>query len=156
MPGATGTGNPNANYQGVFYNDLAIDIARIRDGTSNTFLTGESLQPPGHESTYYGPYWGSGTHTSTHGRILPPTYSDAGGSAPNGPSSIFYPAYANYAVYPNMAKPYAWVFSSRHPGGVNMGLADGSVRWIKNSINLYTWWGLATIANGEIISSDSY
>jgi hypothetical protein len=37
-----------------------------------------------------------------------------------------------------------------------MGMADGSVRFIKNSISLTTWWSLATIAGGEIISSDSY
>jgi hypothetical protein len=37
-----------------------------------------------------------------------------------------------------------------------MGMCDGSVRFIKNSINLYSWFGLATIANGEILSSDSY
>ena len=37
-----------------------------------------------------------------------------------------------------------------------MGMADGSVRYIKNSISVYTWWGLATIAGNEIISSDAY
>jgi len=37
-----------------------------------------------------------------------------------------------------------------------MGFADGSVHFIKNSISLYSWWGLATIFNGEILSSDSY
>ena len=54
------------------------------------------------------------------------------------------------------SNPYAQTFSSRHPGGVNMCFADGSVHFIKNSINPATWWGLATIAGGEIISSDSY
>jgi prepilin-type N-terminal cleavage/methylation domain-containing protein/prepilin-type processing-associated H-X9-DG protein len=152
-PGATGAGNPAPQYQGVFFNDISIDMARIRDGTSNTFIAGDSLQSPGKVSSYYGPYWGSGTHTSTHGRMLPPTYSNAGACAPNGPASIFYP---KYSKYPNWQWPYAWVFSSRHPGGVNMGMSDGSVRFIKNSINLYSWWGLATIANSEVISSDTY
>ena len=45
---------------------------------------------------------------------------------------------------------------SYHPGGANVGMADGSVRFIKNSINQSTWWGLGTIAGGEVISSDSY
>jgi prepilin-type processing-associated H-X9-DG protein len=45
---------------------------------------------------------------------------------------------------------------SKHPGGVNVGFADGSVRFIKNSINLYTWRALASAAGGEVISSDSY
>jgi prepilin-type processing-associated H-X9-DG protein len=45
---------------------------------------------------------------------------------------------------------------SYHPGGINTLLADGSVRFIKNSINPPTWWALGTRANGEVISSDSY
>jgi prepilin-type N-terminal cleavage/methylation domain-containing protein/prepilin-type processing-associated H-X9-DG protein len=152
----TGAGMPLTNFQGVFFNDLAIDIARIRDGTSNTLLAGESLQSPGKAVASFGPYWGSGTHTSTHGIIFPPTYSQAPGYAPNARASVLNPQYNNVATFPLYANPYAWVFSGRHPGGVNMGMADGSVRFIKNSISLTTWWSLATIAGGEIISSDSY
>jgi hypothetical protein len=37
-----------------------------------------------------------------------------------------------------------------------MAMCDGSARFIKNSISLTTWFGLASIGNGEIISSDSY
>jgi prepilin-type N-terminal cleavage/methylation domain-containing protein/prepilin-type processing-associated H-X9-DG protein len=46
--------------------------------------------------------------------------------------------------------------SSYHPGGVNAAFADGSVHFIKNSINPVTWYALGTIAGGEVISSDSY
>jgi prepilin-type processing-associated H-X9-DG protein len=46
--------------------------------------------------------------------------------------------------------------SSRHPGGVNVLFCDGSVRFIKSSISLPTWWALGTRAGGEIISSDQY
>ena len=45
---------------------------------------------------------------------------------------------------------------SRHPGGVNVLMADGSVRFIKNTINQNTWFGLGTKAGNETISSDSY
>jgi len=45
---------------------------------------------------------------------------------------------------------------SWHPGGVNVTLADGSVRFVKNSINIQTWMALGTRAGGEVISSDSY
>ena len=45
---------------------------------------------------------------------------------------------------------------SNHPGGVNVMLADGSVRFIKDSINPQTWMALGTKANGEVITSDSY
>ncbi len=46
--------------------------------------------------------------------------------------------------------------TSFHPGGVNTHFADGSVRFIKNSIARNTWWSLGTRAGGEIISSDAY
>jgi prepilin-type N-terminal cleavage/methylation domain-containing protein/prepilin-type processing-associated H-X9-DG protein len=45
---------------------------------------------------------------------------------------------------------------SNHPGGVNVLFGDGSVKFIKDSINPQTWMALGTRANGEVISSDSY
>jgi prepilin-type N-terminal cleavage/methylation domain-containing protein/prepilin-type processing-associated H-X9-DG protein len=46
--------------------------------------------------------------------------------------------------------------SSYHAGGVNVSFLDGSVRFIKNSIDPGTWGALATKAGGEVISADSY
>jgi prepilin-type processing-associated H-X9-DG protein len=46
--------------------------------------------------------------------------------------------------------------SSAHPGGVNTLFADGSVKFIKDSVNQNTWWALGTRANGEVVSADSY
>jgi len=46
--------------------------------------------------------------------------------------------------------------NSNHPGGVNLCLADGSVRFIKDSINLQAWWGIGTRSGGETISADQY
>jgi prepilin-type N-terminal cleavage/methylation domain-containing protein/prepilin-type processing-associated H-X9-DG protein len=46
--------------------------------------------------------------------------------------------------------------SSRHPGGVNLLMADGSVRFLKSSISPQIWWALGSKNGGEVISSDSY
>jgi prepilin-type processing-associated H-X9-DG protein len=46
--------------------------------------------------------------------------------------------------------------SSRHPGGCNVLMGDGSVRFLKNSISQLTLWGLGSRAQGEVISSDAY
>ncbi len=46
--------------------------------------------------------------------------------------------------------------NSLHPGGANVGFADGSVHFIKNSVSLQTWWALGSRGMGEVISSDSY
>jgi len=77
----------------------------------------------------------------------------------------------NTVVTPN-SQTYPWSFctdatgangecefsraESDHPGGANVLMADGSVRFVKNSINQTTWFALGTRAGGEIISSDSY
>ena len=45
---------------------------------------------------------------------------------------------------------------SYHSGGVNVLMADGSVKFIKDSVNRTTWWGLGTKDGGEVISSDAY
>ncbi len=35
-------------------------------------------------------------------------------------------------------------------------MADGSVRFIKNTINLITWQALGSISGGEVIDASSY
>jgi prepilin-type N-terminal cleavage/methylation domain-containing protein len=55
------------------------------------------------------------------------------------------------------APTYAAVTArSYHPGGVSAMLLDGSVRAVKNTVNLQIWRNLGTRAGGEVISSDSY
>jgi prepilin-type N-terminal cleavage/methylation domain-containing protein/prepilin-type processing-associated H-X9-DG protein len=46
--------------------------------------------------------------------------------------------------------------SSFHSGGVNMCFADGSVKFIKDSISTQTFWAIGTRAGGEVVSADSY
>jgi prepilin-type N-terminal cleavage/methylation domain-containing protein/prepilin-type processing-associated H-X9-DG protein len=46
--------------------------------------------------------------------------------------------------------------SSRHAAGVNMLLCDGSVKFIKSTINLSTWWAIGTKAGNETVDGASY
>jgi prepilin-type processing-associated H-X9-DG protein len=43
---------------------------------------------------------------------------------------------------------------SPHPGGSNVGIADGSVRFISPQISAQTWWAACTPSGGEILGSD--
>ena len=52
---------------------------------------------------------------------------------------------------------YAAIISrSCHPGGVNALFGDGSVHFIKSTINGDAWRALGSVGGGEVISSDSY
>jgi prepilin-type N-terminal cleavage/methylation domain-containing protein/prepilin-type processing-associated H-X9-DG protein len=45
---------------------------------------------------------------------------------------------------------------SFHPGGVNVLFGDGTVRFLKESVNVVTLRGLVTLKGGEVISADQY
>jgi prepilin-type processing-associated H-X9-DG protein len=135
--------------------DRSATIASIKDGGSNTVLVLESRTEK--TATAYGAYWGQGLWTSTHAIVYDSnplngtSYSSNWTSTmPNGPATP-----AQVAVNPGKLG-YAWSIGSQHSGGMNAAFADGSVRFIKTSINPTTWFGLQTSHNGEVISSDSY
>jgi prepilin-type processing-associated H-X9-DG protein len=43
-----------------------------------------------------------------------------------------------------------------HPGGANVGMSDGSVKFLKQTINQRTYNALGSRAGGEVISADAY
>ncbi len=46
--------------------------------------------------------------------------------------------------------------TSYHSGGANVLMADGSVRFIKNSVSFQTLWALGSKAQGEVVDANSY
>jgi prepilin-type processing-associated H-X9-DG protein len=44
--------------------------------------------------------------------------------------------------------------SSPHTGGINVGLGDGSVRFLAQGISGKTWWAALTPAGGEVLGPD--
>ena len=46
--------------------------------------------------------------------------------------------------------------SSRHPGGVNCMMGDGSVRFVKDGISLPTWRGIGSRSGGETVSGSDF
>jgi len=56
----------------------------------------------------------------------------------------------------NGSQPDFVAARSYHSGGVNVLFADGSVKFIKDTINLETWRALSTKDAGEVVSSDQY
>jgi prepilin-type processing-associated H-X9-DG protein len=58
---------------------------------------------------------------------------------------------ATYGGYHGTSPP-----NSNHPGGVNVCMSDGSVKFIKDTVNQTTWWGLGTRSGREVIGADAY
>ncbi len=155
----------------------SVRIAEITDGTSNSIAFSEHAHgllsktdySPG--SFYDWGWWTSGNLGDTvFTEYYPPNWQKRG---PNIAGIDQAGAYINGA-------------SSFHPGGVNVGMADGSVKFIKDTVDtwaldpstgvprgvtlesgtsIYTpqpgakigvWQALGTIKGGEVISADSY
>ena len=46
--------------------------------------------------------------------------------------------------------------SSLHPGGVNVLFGDGSVKFVKSTVNYQTWYAISTPDRGEVVSADAF
>jgi len=121
------------------------------DGTSNTILLTEkyaqcfnSNYPTG------GNYW---AYYFTGANLQPyhPGFVISWNGYSIGPASKFQvqPRPYNGGCDPTMA-------SSPHPGGIQIALADGSVRYLSSSVTAFTWWYLCTPNGDEILPPDAY
>jgi prepilin-type N-terminal cleavage/methylation domain-containing protein len=89
--------------------------------------------------------WNSYNHFGTPNQEACTNPGEPGGVDKNSP-------WAGYYVAPlGSAPPNSW-----HPAGVNLALSDGSVRFIKNTVNVQSWWALGSRNGLEVVSSDSY
>jgi prepilin-type N-terminal cleavage/methylation domain-containing protein/prepilin-type processing-associated H-X9-DG protein len=126
------------------------NVASITDGTSNTIMVGECL--PSHTADinfwmFNGSYAGTTVPLGFNSNTAIPV---AGGSCS---SSTWQSASAPLGCRFGAASAG---FVSRHPGGANFAFGDGSVHFLKNSINMITYCALGSRSGGEVVSSDSY
>jgi prepilin-type N-terminal cleavage/methylation domain-containing protein/prepilin-type processing-associated H-X9-DG protein len=153
---------------GAFWFQSATRTAQFADGTSGTAVFSERClgvsAAPDPRADYYltddqiascrraGPFvtprftspfewsgerWGDGNalYTRYH-HILPP----------NSPSCLL-------GGSEDFDSPVLITATSRHSGGVNLLLGDGSVRFIKQNVDGRVWKALGTLAGGEVLST---
>ncbi len=110
-------------------NTKVTNMASITDGTSHTYLVGETdFAPRGVPSSEYGGVWAYGYIGYTWGTT--------------------YNAFDNHA---NTDAVYG-AFRSQHPNGANFAMVDGSVRFVADTIDLLTYNAYATRSGREVIS----
>jgi prepilin-type N-terminal cleavage/methylation domain-containing protein/prepilin-type processing-associated H-X9-DG protein len=126
-----------------------VSFAEIVDGTSNTLMLAEVIQTNGPDTRGL-TWWGDGAGFSAY---MGPNTSQpdafpaaAGGCDPTGNNP---PCTLVSSDVPEM-----FFARSRHPGGVNVTMCDGSSRFVADAINITTWRNLSTIRGGEVISAD--
>jgi prepilin-type N-terminal cleavage/methylation domain-containing protein/prepilin-type processing-associated H-X9-DG protein len=140
-------------------------LAEIADGTSNTVMLSEGLQP-----TVTG--WGGPLGAYIYGNMggglfsnaLTPNSSEPDrpiGPCPQNQGDTEYRAPClSLGGHPGQTNPGGRgarvAARSYHPGGVNVLMLDGSVHFMKDSVNLRVWRNLGTRASGEVVSSDAY
>jgi prepilin-type N-terminal cleavage/methylation domain-containing protein/prepilin-type processing-associated H-X9-DG protein len=171
----------NATNDGIFLQTTAgtgrIRFGQITDGTSNTLLFGERLHADGKwDSFLSAPFLPPPTDPpfapiSTFGVWAPTGLYGIADVTLSGQATINYSQPFGYqppvpTVPPTPPQPIPWpafqpfyenrlaAFGSRHTGGANFALADGSVRFISQTLPLATLQALCTRAGGEVASPD--
>lgn len=144
---------PNAAQAGLFRYNVGTRINAITDGTSNTLAVAEylkGLDEGDARGFIYTNRAGAQTLfvTLTPNSTSPDCFIDWNSSfcPPDGSRNKplhNLPCMGNGNQDANYASP-----RSRHTGGVNVVLCDGSVRFIRNSVDSTTWQRLGWIADG--------
>src|SRR5262249_53359677 len=135
--------DPAANYQGVLTRNYLARFAGITDGASQKILVTECAGRP--------TLWRAG-------RPVPGIYPSGGvwvsgtsifgqGSTHDGATKLG-PCAINCT---NDREVYSF-----HPGGANAVFADGSVHFLKASIDIRVFARVATRAGGEVVPADAY
>jgi prepilin-type N-terminal cleavage/methylation domain-containing protein/prepilin-type processing-associated H-X9-DG protein len=120
---------------------LTLSVGQLPPANGNIWLAGNA---------------GSSLMWDAYNHFMPPNSTACAASNdfninPTGTGSISVNTYGGWGTFMDAIPP-----SSNHPGGVNVGFADGSVKFIKNQITYQTWWALGTRNGQEAISSDAY
>ena len=163
------------NNDGSFFENSRVTFADFQDGTSQTALLSELARSSALTTNYIIEITGQ-LITSYEATCRP-----NGPAVPRARGNRWIYGAPNHTMYshhrpPNHGDPdcrggnpfgdatnTAWdllsldtAARSLHPGGVNVALADGSVRFMKNTVSIPVWRALGTRNGGEVLSADGF
>jgi prepilin-type N-terminal cleavage/methylation domain-containing protein/prepilin-type processing-associated H-X9-DG protein len=144
----------HATLDGIFFTNSRVRISGITDGTSNTIMFGERQHKDPVFDQMYTNFqiigwsgWAWVNQENALGDFLLGACRPINWMIPVGSTG------AN-------SSNNTWVrqklssMSSAHSGGANVVLADGSVRFLRDSTAITVLWAMATRAGGETVSAD--
>jgi prepilin-type processing-associated H-X9-DG protein len=136
---------PLARQGGVFSLNSRVRMAQIADGTSQTALVSEVIMVVNDNRGFMhytdGPLYHHNhlPNSPTPDEIRTPGCNSVPGAPCVGAFTGWNPRSLLHSA------------RSRHPGGVNLLLADGSVRFVANGVDPATWRNLSSPAGGEVV-----
>jgi prepilin-type N-terminal cleavage/methylation domain-containing protein/prepilin-type processing-associated H-X9-DG protein len=134
----------NTTVGGGFHSGYAGAQAFV-NGCKNLPGSQTSIRSDGNGAYWFASYpWHVAVNAYTH--LGPPNSVSC-----QNPATEVYGSWLTFVGPSHSAPP-----TSNHPGGVNICFADGSVRFIKDTVALQPWWALGTRNGGETVSADSY
>jgi prepilin-type N-terminal cleavage/methylation domain-containing protein/prepilin-type processing-associated H-X9-DG protein len=147
-------GSGPVSQDGVFFRSSRVRLTDITDGTSSPFLFGErSHYDPEYDrlTAAIDPGFGPLANWGTWGYCCDP-------DGPSGALLLGTAVPINWRVPPGCgADDWSWennrisAFGSGHGHGANFSFADGSVRFVSDSIALKDLQALSTVAGGEVV-----
>lgn len=146
---ATGTGLPNEGggmaTNGVLYVNSDLPFQRITDGLSHTIMYGECSWDAGINMTWL-------AANDNLGTVEDGDWIFNARNIANGINSFAFPN--TWALQPQTTVNYMDVsLGSKHPGGCNVLMCDGSVSFLSESIELAVLKAMGSRASGEVTSS---
>jgi prepilin-type processing-associated H-X9-DG protein len=142
---------------GIFYHNSRVRLTDISDGSSNTFLFGERNRvDPAYgqikgntdlASTYSGWAWSNVYGGEDY--LLGATYNGRGLNWMITPGTTTDPGFV-------LGDDRVQVYGSQHTGGANFCFADGSVRFVSNSIPPAVLAALCTRSGREVVDTSSF
>jgi prepilin-type N-terminal cleavage/methylation domain-containing protein/prepilin-type processing-associated H-X9-DG protein len=140
--------------RGVFATTIQVGLDQASQANAQAFMAACKALPGTTQASTaaaFGAHWllslDYATANNAYSHVMPPNgISCTGVQAAT--SSISNPQWGGIGA--------AITATSNHAGGVNVGFCDGSVKFVKDSVDIPTWWGLGTRAGRELISADAY
>ncbi len=139
---------------GILYPDSKVRISHVTDGTSKTFLVGEQIYFNGFHQWIVGSLW-VGSNRTAPDRIQMQATKNVRYPINGNPGEYGYfgldptaPAGADKSLKQN-----DFYFGSHHPSGAHFALADGSVQFYADTMDINLYRAMAT-RNGEEVGNE--